>query len=38
MNRVDSSAMSAGQMIVDLKAGTAQMQGGVRTVFNQGGN
>lgn len=32
------SAMSAGQMIVDLKAGTAQMQGGVRTVFNQGGN
>ena len=33
-----ASAMSAGQMTVDLSAGTARMEGNVRTVFNQGGN
>lgn len=33
-----ASALSAGEMRVDLNAGTAQMTGRVRTVFQQGGN
>ena len=32
------SALSADSMILDLKAGTAQMSGRVRTVFQQDGN
>lgn len=33
-----ASALSAGEMRVNLNAGTAQMTGRVRTVFQQGGN
>jgi len=32
------SALSADSMVLDLNAGTAQMNGRVRTVFQQGGN
>jgi lipopolysaccharide export system protein LptA len=32
------SALSADSMVLDLNAGTAQMNGRVRTVFQQDGN
>ncbi len=32
------TALSANRMVVDLRAGTGQLEGRVRTVFQSGGN